>query len=350
MKRFNDETCQACTITGVSVVYAANEPYSAAWKRADYSYPDWWQASPTLPDRMGESALTAGAEYPPGRQPDRRPFESRPRRRADRKRPARREADPSPHFDGRAQPGDVLGVETGGERTYIGDTAEDENKRRRGRGGSRPAVRRTENLAGRVGRAIVAIGTHSASSRAPIPPSACIPPPIGAARSERLNTETRSDGDWRIRYLRRLVSLPPWREIEAEHAVRLIRPASTNARSSADNRTAQRGRPRPRVGELRRADDRRGHARLREQPRQRHLRRLHAEARGELDDAIGDREVGVGVIQFVGEVVGLGARRVAAIALAADCRRGSRAPAGSTGMTPMPSSRQSGIISRSSSR
>ena len=46
-KRFNNETCQACTITGVSVVYAANEPYAAAWERADYSYPDWWQASPT---------------------------------------------------------------------------------------------------------------------------------------------------------------------------------------------------------------------------------------------------------------------------------------------------------------
>jgi hypothetical protein len=39
--------------------------------------------------------------------------------------------DTSPHFDGRAQPGDVLGVETGGERTYVGDTSEDENKRRR---------------------------------------------------------------------------------------------------------------------------------------------------------------------------------------------------------------------------
>ena len=41
-----------------------------------------------------------------------------------------REAEPSPHYAGRAQPGDVLGVETGGERTYIGDTSEDENKRR----------------------------------------------------------------------------------------------------------------------------------------------------------------------------------------------------------------------------
>jgi hypothetical protein len=39
--------------------------------------------------------------------------------------------DVSPHYGRRAQPGDVLGLETGGETTAIGDTAEDENKRRR---------------------------------------------------------------------------------------------------------------------------------------------------------------------------------------------------------------------------
>jgi hypothetical protein len=48
----------------------------------------------------------------------------------DRDRVAAHEADPSPHFDGRAQPGDVVGFETGGERTHIGETREDENKRR----------------------------------------------------------------------------------------------------------------------------------------------------------------------------------------------------------------------------
>jgi hypothetical protein len=39
--------------------------------------------------------------------------------------------DVSPHLGGRAQPGDVLGVETGGERTELGDTDQEENKRRR---------------------------------------------------------------------------------------------------------------------------------------------------------------------------------------------------------------------------
>ena len=38
--------------------------------------------------------------------------------------------DISPHFGGRAQPGDILGFETGGETTSLGDTSEDENKRR----------------------------------------------------------------------------------------------------------------------------------------------------------------------------------------------------------------------------
>jgi|SoiMethySBSTD1v2_1073268.scaffolds.fasta_scaffold331696_3 uncharacterized protein YjbJ (UPF0337 family) len=41
------------------------------------------------------------------------------------------EGDRSPHFGGRAQPGDVIGVETGGEQTHVGETTEDENKRRR---------------------------------------------------------------------------------------------------------------------------------------------------------------------------------------------------------------------------
>jgi len=39
--------------------------------------------------------------------------------------------DVSPHYGKRAQPGDILGIETGGETTGIGDTAEDEDERRR---------------------------------------------------------------------------------------------------------------------------------------------------------------------------------------------------------------------------
>jgi hypothetical protein len=32
--------------------------------------------------------------------------------------------------EGRAQPGDVVGFDTGGERTFLGDTREDEDERR----------------------------------------------------------------------------------------------------------------------------------------------------------------------------------------------------------------------------
>jgi PRC-barrel domain len=39
--------------------------------------------------------------------------------------------DVSPYPGGRAEPGDVIGIETGGERTFLGETSEKENDRRR---------------------------------------------------------------------------------------------------------------------------------------------------------------------------------------------------------------------------
>jgi hypothetical protein len=46
-------------------------------------------------------------------------------------REMRETGEPSPHYGGRAQPGDVIGIETGGESTSIGDTTNDENARRK---------------------------------------------------------------------------------------------------------------------------------------------------------------------------------------------------------------------------
>ena len=137
IKRLNDQTCAACTIEGVEVTYQTDEPMSAAWNRSDFRYPDWWHAEPSLPDRMGASAITKGAEYV-SEQPSRREWSETEKEREtvlasadkDKNRDDRR-GDVSPHFDGRAQPGDVIGIETGGERTFVGDTTEDENKRRR---------------------------------------------------------------------------------------------------------------------------------------------------------------------------------------------------------------------------
>jgi hypothetical protein len=41
-----------------------------------------------------------------------------------------READRDVQYGERAQPGDVIGIESGGERTHVGDTARDEDQRR----------------------------------------------------------------------------------------------------------------------------------------------------------------------------------------------------------------------------
>jgi hypothetical protein len=120
VKRLNDQICEAINPGS----YRSDEPYHAAWDRPDYRYPDWWHANPSLPERMGANVEKEMVDYPPQ--------ERAVSERAVASDSAVRSStpEPSPHFDGRAQPGDVLGLETGGERTYVGDTAEDENKRR----------------------------------------------------------------------------------------------------------------------------------------------------------------------------------------------------------------------------
>jgi hypothetical protein len=121
LRRFNDETCVACSISVVS--FPAGTSYADAWTRPDFSYPSWWTAAPSRPDRMGESALTAGVEQLP-------PQPYRERLARDGAERAVGQAEASPHFEGRAQPGDVVGFETGGEQTHLGDTRESENERR----------------------------------------------------------------------------------------------------------------------------------------------------------------------------------------------------------------------------
>ena len=101
--------------------------------RRHYTQPEWWLNSRYAPERLRPLHSTAH-----------RPDAASPlpagtvaaRERHDRELVTARErvdtdADPSPHLEGRAQPGDVIGIETSGERTGIGDTAEDENERRR---------------------------------------------------------------------------------------------------------------------------------------------------------------------------------------------------------------------------
>jgi hypothetical protein len=130
VKQLNDQICIVCS-ADTSASYDANEPYSAAWSRPSYKHPDWWSATPTNPDRMAESAVTSGAAYTATKSPN-STYDPAPGKADDRRaeKAARAATDESPHFAGRAQPGDVLGIETGGEQTHVGETAEDEDKRR----------------------------------------------------------------------------------------------------------------------------------------------------------------------------------------------------------------------------
>jgi hypothetical protein len=136
LKRFNDDTCIAIGAPAGRAV-PATDSFTAQWDRAEYALPTWWSAQASRPDRMGEGAFTAGVEYPPSKVAPTsgdvsRPQTSRATKASDTDRPTTvHEKEDSPFFDGRAQPGDVLGLDTGGERTYVGDTADDENERRR---------------------------------------------------------------------------------------------------------------------------------------------------------------------------------------------------------------------------
>jgi hypothetical protein len=116
IKRINDDIC---AVVKPGTTYPADEPYSAAWTRTSYQYPNWWDEPAPL--RTGDLAFEDGEAGHPAAS------ERRERSNAEARAEA---ADVSPHYDGRAQPGDVLGLETGGERTSIGETKEDEDKRR----------------------------------------------------------------------------------------------------------------------------------------------------------------------------------------------------------------------------
>lgn len=104
-----------------------------AWSydaRRHYRQPEWWRTGSYAPERLRVIGPTAyrtadpTAPIAPGRT-------SAAPTRDMHNRELMTAKDPSPHPDGRAQPGDVLGIETGGERTGIGETAEDEDTRRR---------------------------------------------------------------------------------------------------------------------------------------------------------------------------------------------------------------------------
>jgi PRC-barrel domain len=98
--------------------------------RRHYAQPDWWRNANYAPERLrglrDRMARSTDPASPVAASPS-QDVHNRERVMA-LENPA---GDVSPHFEGRAQPGDILGIETGGERTAIGETGEDEDTRRR---------------------------------------------------------------------------------------------------------------------------------------------------------------------------------------------------------------------------
>jgi hypothetical protein len=103
----------------------------AAGTHDHFAQPTWWRREYynwDVPAAVG----TAGTISPDRDTVKDRDERSRVARDRDRDAVYAREGgDASPHLGGRAQPGDVLGLETGGETTGLGDTDEAENERRR---------------------------------------------------------------------------------------------------------------------------------------------------------------------------------------------------------------------------
>jgi len=120
IKRINDDIGM---VLEPSASYQADEPYYEAWNRRFYQYPEWWEGMPVVPSEPTSVAYDRNTASSMN--------QTMPPRRERSQTIERAEAhDESPHFEGRAQPGDVLGIETAGEETHIGDSKEDEDKRR----------------------------------------------------------------------------------------------------------------------------------------------------------------------------------------------------------------------------
>jgi hypothetical protein len=118
LSRMDDQMMAACCPSETATATGSMSRFDT---RAHYKAPGWWDADFYRPDRADAAARSvAGVSAAAAmRNPVR-----------DRETVVAHGGDVSPHTGGRAQPGDVLGVETGGEQTHIGETTEDENKRR----------------------------------------------------------------------------------------------------------------------------------------------------------------------------------------------------------------------------
>jgi hypothetical protein len=125
-----DACCPPASATtgtpGAPVPRSAASPAGArGWvSSSHYAAPGWWRSEYYVVDTTSPSR----AEREAARR------SSTPASQAntfERERVVAQGDDVSPYPGGRAQPGDVLGLETGGEETHVGETSKDENDRRR---------------------------------------------------------------------------------------------------------------------------------------------------------------------------------------------------------------------------
>jgi len=135
LDRLDRETATACCPEDSADSAADFDRRYDTWKH--YQAATWWDSSYYRPDRLRDTASSgitadasagANAAYPTraASTEERVTAQDRDEANADS-----RFGDVSPHLGGRAQPGDVLGLETGGEQTHVGETTDDENDRRR---------------------------------------------------------------------------------------------------------------------------------------------------------------------------------------------------------------------------
>jgi PRC-barrel domain len=155
MRAFEQRTAIVCCpddptdVTGALQYDTLRHYAQPDWWRKDYQRTDRyqdlenWDRADAEKHRRREASAARDATAPTRDEynrdlvtaretPDRRGDDAfRDEQRARELERDRSSSDVSPHYVGRAQPGDILGIETGGERTGIGDTSKDEDKRRR---------------------------------------------------------------------------------------------------------------------------------------------------------------------------------------------------------------------------
>ena len=144
-EKLTDKDLDQMATSAASVCCDATPDMSTAWYSwSHYEYPSWWDASYYRPDRAGASAGsvdtsassgTSAGRTAPASMSSSSPASATAPSAASSSRDREREMVSARETSGdnanRAQPGNLIGVDSGGEQTHIGDTAKDEDDRRR---------------------------------------------------------------------------------------------------------------------------------------------------------------------------------------------------------------------------